>query len=136
MKFHAPVAFVLGAALAVPSIATAHHSFAMFEPEKTVEMKGVVKEVQWANPHVWINIVATNPEGQPEDWGIEAGATNTLLRQGWKRDSLKPGDKIDVVMRPMRNGTHAGSLKKITTEDGTILTLGVQGARPEESDSK
>ncbi len=109
--------------------ASAHHSFAMFDMTKEVAFDATVKEVHWSNPHVWIDILQTKPSGPPDQWGLEAGATNTLTRQGWKRDSLKPGDKIKVVAHPMRNGTLAASLIQITTPDGQILTLGAQGAR-------
>jgi hypothetical protein len=111
--------------------ASAHHSFAMFDMDRTVTLQAVVKEVQWANPHVWIDLVVASPGGGTETWGIEAGATRTLLRQGWKRDSLKPGDKVTVELHPMRNGSKAGSLIKVTLPDGQVLTLGAQGARPQ-----
>jgi hypothetical protein len=101
----------------------------MFDMTKDVSFDATVKEVHWSNPHVWIDLLVLKPNAPPEPWGLEAGATNTLTRQGWKRDSLKPGDKIKVVAHPMRNGTAAASLVQITEADGHILTLGSQGAR-------
>jgi hypothetical protein len=118
------------AALAMAGSASAHHSFAMFDMTKELTFDATVKDVHWSNPHVWIDVMAAKPNGPSEPWGIEAGATNTLTRQGWKRDSLKPGDKIKVQAHPMRNGTADASLIQITTADGQILTLGSQGARP------
>jgi hypothetical protein len=119
----------LSVALAAP-LATAHHSFAMFEPEKTVTTDATVENVEWTNPHIWINLLIVNAKGEPEKWGMETGATNTVLRWGWKRNSLKPGDKINLTFHPMKDGSHSGSPTKITTASGEDLLIGVQGARP------
>jgi hypothetical protein len=116
-------------AMAVAAGAHAHHSFATFDLTKEVALQGVVKRVEWMNPHIWINVMITNANGNTEEWGIEAGATNTMNRQGWKRDSIKAGDRVKVQAHPMRNGSHTGSLISITLPDGRVLTLGAQGAR-------
>ncbi len=125
---------LVGPLMLIPAFANAHHSFAMFEMDKPIEKKGVVKEFQWANPHVWINFIVTNEQGEPEEWGLEAGSTNSLIRHGWSKESLKPGDKIDAILMPMKNGTHAGSIKTVTKEDGTVLGLGAQNV-PEQYDA-
>jgi hypothetical protein len=117
-----------------PGLASAHHSFSMFERDKKVEKAGVIKNVEWSNPHVWIYILATNEQGVQEEWGFECGPTNMLLRSGWKRDTLKPGDKVTINFRPMKNGTHAGSLRTIAREDGTLLDMVSQGAKPEDGE--
>ncbi len=114
-------------------LARAHHSFAMFDLTQTVEKDGVVKDLQWTNPHVWLTI-ETMDGATPEEWGFESGPTNYLIRSGWKRDSLKPGDKVAVTLHPMKDGSHAGSLMSVKLEDGRVLNLGVQGAKPDEQD--
>jgi hypothetical protein len=130
MKSAFALVLLCGAAVtAIP--ATAHHSFAMFEPEKTVTLDATVENVEWSNPHIWVNLIVNNAQGQPEKWGVEAGATNTMLRFGWKRSTLKPGDKVTATIHPMKDGTHNGSLVKFVTESGQTLVIGVQGARPE-----
>jgi hypothetical protein len=134
MKFSSPLALAIAGVILLPQTAGAHHSFAMFDREKTLTMSGTVKEVQWTNPHVWVYIVAANEQGQPEEWGFETGPTNVLLRAGWKRTTLSPGDKISLTMHPMKNGSHAGSLEKVTLADGTVMGLGIQGAKPEEGE--
>jgi len=116
--------------VAVAAPVAAHHSFAMFDITKSVILKGTIKDVHWSNPHVWIDIGVVTPGKPPVMWGIEAGATNTLSRQGWKRDSLKPGDTVTLEVHPMRNGSNSGSMMKATLADGTVLTLGAQGAKP------
>lgn len=107
---------LLGAAPAM-----AHHSFAMFDLTKEVTVQGVVKQFSWANPHVWLDIVAKGDSGQAQTWGLESLAVGLLYRQGWTADSLKPGDKVTVVVHPMRDGTFGGQLMRVTLADGHVL---------------
>jgi hypothetical protein len=118
-----------------PKGADAHHSFAMFDREKTVKVQAVVKELQWTNPHIWLNVMILNDQGVPEEWGFESGPTATLKRAGWTRDLLKPGDKIGITMNPMKDGSHAGNLVNVTLADGTVYGLGIQGTKPEEGET-
>jgi hypothetical protein len=129
MRILFSLALLAAGFLLAPGVADAHHSFAMFDMSKSVVKKAVVKNVEWANPHVWINVIITNDQGLPEEWGLETTSTHMLGRRGWKRDSLKPGDKIDAAFFPMRNGTHAGSMRSITTADGTVLNGSEPGGR-------
>jgi hypothetical protein len=100
--------------------AFAHHSFAMFDQTKQMTLVGTVKEFQWTNPHTWIQLnVPTN--GKVVEWSIEGGSPNGLARRGWKSTSLKPGDKVTVVVAPMKDGSNGGSLKTVTTADGKTL---------------
>ncbi len=134
MKMRSAAVALLACAAVAPTAASAHHSFAMFDMQKTFTMTGTVKELQWTNPHVWLYVVVLNDKNQPEDWGFEAGPTNSLMRFGWKRDVLKPGDKITLTGHPMRNGSHAGSLSGVTEANGTVLGMNIQGAKPDESE--
>ena len=106
--------------LAVP--AGAHHSGAMFEPEKTITLKGVVKEFEYTNPHSWLWVTVTNDDKTTTDWGFEAEGPSTLFRNGIKKSDLKPGDQVTVTGRPMRDGRPAAAwVKAIKEEDGRVL---------------
>ena len=113
------LAAVLAAGVAAPAMA--HHSFAMFDNEKTVNMKGTVKEFEWSNPHAWLYIMAVNEAGKPEEWAFEMASPLQLTSKGWKQDSLKPGDKISIAMHPMKDGSHGGSSVAVTLPNGTVL---------------
>jgi hypothetical protein len=110
---------LLGAAPAL-----AHHSFAMFDMTRTVTFKGTIKDFQWTNPHVVVWVVAQPKPGVAADsWTIELTSPGNLTRLGWTRRALKPGDRVDVEINPLRDGQHGGSLKKITLLDtGQVLT--------------
>jgi len=86
----------------------AHHSAAMFDDSRIVELKGVVKELQWTNPHVWLQ-VTVDDNGTRKEWSIEAGSPNTLSRNGWRSSSFKPGDAVTVRVNPMKDGSAAGN---------------------------
>lgn len=104
--------------------ALAHHSFAMFDQTRTVTFKGVIKDFQWTNPHavVWV-VVDPKPGAAQDTWTIELTSPGNLTRMGWTRKALKPGDRVDVEINPLRDGQHGGSLKKVTLVDtGQVLT--------------
>jgi Family of unknown function (DUF6152) len=104
--------------------ARAHHSFAMFDREKKVTLVGVVKDFQWTNPHSWIQVLVSDADGEATEWSIECGSPNMMARQGWKSSTLKLGDKVALIIYPMRDGSKAGSLMSITLVDGTVLGPG------------
>ncbi len=101
--------------------ASAHHSGAMFEPEKTITLKGVVKEFEYTNPHSWLWVTVTNDDQTTVDWGFEAEGPSTLFRAGIKKGDLKPGDKVTVTGRPMRDGRPAAAWVTVIKEDGRVL---------------
>ncbi len=109
-----------GAAL-VTGPASAHHSFAMFDRDKEVTIVGTVKEFQWTNPHSWIQVNVPNKAGKMVEWSIEGGSPNIMVRQGWKRDIMKAGDKVTVVLNPMKDGSPGGSLVRVTMPSGLTL---------------
>jgi hypothetical protein len=90
--------------------ALAHHSFAMFDNQKTMTLEGTVKEFQYTNPHSWVELLVKDDSGKDVQWDIEGGSPNSLARNGWKRTSLKPGDKAEVTIHPMKDGSNGGSL--------------------------
>jgi Family of unknown function (DUF6152) len=120
-------------ALAVAGIATfaiyaipavAHHSFAMFDAEKTVTLNGSVKEFQWTNPHAWIMLNVANQQGQANVWAIELNGPSGLARDGWKPKTLTPGMNVSVTIHPLRDGTNGGQFLKVTLPDGSEMGRG------------
>ena len=122
------VVLATAALLLAASPAAAHHSFAMFDLTKEQPLVGTIKEVQFTNPHVWLQVLVPDDKGGQTEWGLEAGAPGMLLRTGWKVNTLKPGDKVSLVMHPAKSGATNGSLVRITVPDGR--TLGPGGAPP------
>jgi len=104
---------------AVPALA--HHSASMFENEKTVTVRGTVKEFEYVNPHAWLYVVVTDDEAGETLWGFEAEGPSTLMRAGIKKDALQPGDLVTVTARPMRDCRPAGAWVSVTKADGTVL---------------
>lgn len=99
----------------------AHHSFSMFDDRKEVVLKGTVKEFQWSNPHTWIQLNVTDASGKVVEWSIEGGSPNLVGRQGWKRNTFKPGDQVEVTVHPMRDGQPGGSFMRAVLPDGRRL---------------
>lgn len=100
--------------------ATAHHSAAMFDRNKTVNLVGTVKEVQWTNPHAWIEVIAA-PAGDPKpvQWAVEfAGGPQSLIRMGMTKADPKVGDKITISVHPVRDGRPAGSFISMVLANG------------------
>jgi hypothetical protein len=100
-------AALCAAAISVAPLA-AHHSAAMFDDEKVLELNGTIKEVQWTNPHIWIQVVVDN-NGQKTEWSLEGGSPNSLSRNGWRATTFKAGDAVTVRLNPMKDGSAAGS---------------------------
>lgn len=103
----------------------AHHSFAMFDAEKTTTIAGNVKEFQWTNPHAWIMLnVQKEGEAQPATWAIEMNGPGGLARQGWRPKTLTPGMPVTLTIHPLRDGTNGGQFMSITLPDGTKMGQG------------
>jgi hypothetical protein len=111
---------VAAGALWLAAPLTAHHSSAMFDATKTTELTGTVKEFQWTNPHVWVQ-VNVDKSGAKEEWSFEGGSPNTLSRQGWQKSTFAPGAQVTVRFNPMRDGTHAGQFVAAKFADGKTL---------------
>lgn len=101
--------------------ASAHHSFAMFDQSRQLPLSGTVKEFQWTNPHSFIELDVAKSDGSLELWHVELNSPNNLKRQGWRSGSLKPGDKVMVVINPLRNGERGGLFLSVTLPDGSVL---------------
>jgi len=101
--------------------ALAHHSFAMFDGEKSIILEGKVKDFQWTNPHAWIMMTVVK-NGQAEQWAVEMGGPGNLARQGWSQKSLVPGMPVIVTIHPLRDGTNGGQFVDIKLPGGGVLT--------------
>jgi hypothetical protein len=123
MKVHslARVGFA-ASLLLVPALAQSHHSSAMFDSSREVQLKGVVKAYKFENPHV--NIVVTVKDensGNTTDWYVEAASVRGLAMAGWRKSTLKTGDAITIVGRPLRDGQPGAGLVRAILADGTTL---------------
>lgn len=111
----------LVALLSLPAMA--HHSFAMFDRDKTLTLTGIVKEFQWTNPHAWIYMMVSDEGGNPIEFGLEMQGTGQATKNGWRPDSVKPGDKVTVTMHPLKSGSHGGQLMTVVLSDGHKLAV-------------
>ena len=112
----------------------AHHSFpAEFDINRPVQLTGTVTKVEWINPHAWIHVDVKKPDGTVENWAIETGTPNTLLRRGLRRDDLPVGTAIKVSGYQGRDGTAKANGVNVTLPDGRALFIGSlgNGAPPE-----
>jgi hypothetical protein len=109
------------AGCAVAPAVLAHHSAAMFDDARVLELTGTVRELQWTNPHVWLQIVV-DEKGRKTEWSIEAASPNSLSRQGWRATTFKAGDVVTVRLNPMKDGTAAGNFigAKFASDGRTI----------------
>lgn len=119
-------AALLGMLVMLPSYA--HHSFALFDRDKQVTLKGTVKQFQWTNPHVFIQLQVANEKGETEEWSIEGASPNMLYRDGWTNKTFQTGDQVTMVINPLRDGKHGGSFVYCELPNGK--KLGSTGYRP------
>ena len=115
----AGVAVALGLWVAATPL-TGHHSFAAhYDEANPVTITGQVRKVVWKNPHVVLNIDVPGDGGKVTSWQLEMGSPNGLMQQGWRVDSIKPGDQVTVTGFPAKDGSHVANARKVV--------LGVQG---------
>jgi hypothetical protein len=123
-------AMVLALLAAGGAPVAAHHSFALFDMTTQKTVTGTVKTVEWTNPHTWVWLDVPNDQGVVEAWGFEGMSPNYLSRRGWTRTTLKPGDRISVVFRPLKNGSKGGMFVSTKLPDGRMLTMAGASANP------
>jgi Family of unknown function (DUF6152) len=117
------IAVALFGAAVAPVLA--HHSFAAeFDANKPVTIKGKVAKVEWVNPHSWIHIDVTGPDGKVENWAVEGAAPNALIRRGWTKNSLPAGIEITVDGFQAKDGSFRANARDVTFPDGTKLSVG------------
>jgi hypothetical protein len=101
--------------------ASAHHSFTMFDTTKKVEISGTVADVQWTNPHVWVEVDVPGPDDEVTRWGVEFTSRVHLTRRGWTSTTVNPGDEVTFVISPYRNGRPGGRFWTVTLPSGETL---------------
>lgn len=130
MPERTPAVSVLVASLALSAAmpAVAHHSFAAeFDINQPIQLRGEVIRMEFTNPHSWIYLRVTTEDGEVQEWAIEGGAPNALIRRGWNRDSLPPGTEISVLGYRSRDGELRASGGAVTLPDGSSLSVGSTG---------
>ena len=121
MSVVAGAGMMMAAALSV----SAHHSFsAEFDSTKPVTLEGKVVMMEWVNPHSWLHMDVTNPDGTVQRWKIEGGSPSVLFRKGWNRDSLPAGIKVKVVGFQAKDGSFRASSRDLQFPDGRRMDLG------------
>ena len=109
--------------LGIASPAIAHHSYSAFDASRTVTLEGSVVSFQWSNPHSWLQVLAPGPTHAPVTWDLETMGPAVLAQRGILPKTLKPGDKVQVIMNPRRDGSNGGGLVRVTLADGRVLVF-------------
>jgi hypothetical protein len=104
----------------------AHHSFTMFDMTKRVTLIGTITSFEWTNPHAYIEIDVPDEKGAVKHWSIELGSPSILMQSGWKFNSIKAGEKLTLIINPMKSGQAGGFLSTATLPDGRVLSNGPQ----------
>ena len=114
-------AAILVAALSVGSggaPVSAHHSFGLYDMGRTVEIDGTVAQMEWSNPHCWLFVRVGSSPGADAGYGFEMTSVGEMTRRGWKKNAVKPGDKVKVRYHPLRDGRTGGLMMAVITADG------------------
>jgi hypothetical protein len=119
---------VLG--LAGVGAALAHHSFAMYDSDHQIKLAGTVTSFEWNNPHVYIALASSDEHGDTKGYTVECASPGILNRVGWKFNMIKPGDKITVIIAPLKTGEPGGLLKQLTLADGRVFSNGGPAGKP------
>ena len=100
--------------------ALAHHSFGFYDMQKATQIEGTVQKYEWSNPHSWLFLAVPSAGGMTV-YGFEMVSVGELLRRGWAKNSIKPGDKIKVTFHPVRDGSPNGLLMSASTSEGVLI---------------
>jgi hypothetical protein len=108
----------------------AHHSFTMFDMTKRLTLIGTVSSFEWTNPHSYIEIDVPDEKGALKHWSIEMGSPSILMQSGWKFNSIKAGERVTLIINPMKSGQAGGFLSTATLPDGRVLSNGPRQEPP------
>lgn len=122
------LAVVASIVVAAGAPVVAHHAFAAeFDGTKPVTLKGKVTRMDWINPHAWLYLDVRTPDGKVVNWGVEGGAPNALLRRGWNKTSVMPGQEVTVEGFRAKDGSNRANGRQVTLQDGKKLFIGSSG---------
>ena len=111
----------LAVTLLLPSAARAHHGNIAFNMDKVLTVKGMVREFQWTNPHTFVILLVDDGHGQQVEWTLEGRSPGVLLRAGWTRKSMQPGETVTIDFNPAKDGGHSGLVEHVRKADGSVL---------------
>lgn len=114
---------ICAVALVQPTAALAHHSFAQFDRTKTFKVTGKVKRWDWRNPHAWLYLTVSKPGKPDQEWAFETFSIPELVRFGYTRKNIKPGDTVTVLAYPRKDGKEIGFLVKTYLPDGKVVGM-------------
>ena len=132
----ARLAACFGFCLALVPATWAHHSQSEFDLRGKVEVEGTVTKVDWRSPHAWVYVDVANDKGEKVNWSFELPSPVTLMRRGWTRDSLKPGDRVKVTGAPARNFPTIAIANFVRDQNGKPLFTGTTQVHEVEAPSK
>jgi hypothetical protein len=108
--------------------ASGHHAFAAeFDAKKGIKVSGTITKLEWTNPHAWLYIDVKDESGKVTNWSFELGSPNGLVRQGWRRSSLKEGDQVTIEGFLAKDGSNTANAHSVTLPDGRKVFAGSQG---------
>ena len=107
--------------------ASAHHAFAAeFDAKKGIKVSGTITKLEWTNPHAWLYVDVKDESGKLTSWSFELGSPNGLIRQGWRRTSLKEGDQVTIEGFLAKDGSNTANAHSVTLPDGSKVFAGPQ----------
>ena len=116
------------AAIAMVVPAVAHHSFAAeYDAKKPIKISGTVTKMEWMNPHARFYVDVKGPDGKVTNWNFELGAIPVLVKQGWRKDSLKAGDQVSVEGSAAKDGSNSANARSVVLADGRHVLAGSSG---------
>jgi hypothetical protein len=121
-------ALLVFSALVLAGTLQAHHSFAVYDHNRTLTLKGTVTKFQWTNPHAYLEIDVKDAKGAVKHYSLEGTSINMMQRIGWRSNMIKFGDNVTAVMAPLLDGGPAGLLLEVTLPSGETKELGVPAA--------
>jgi hypothetical protein len=119
---HTLLALIAGVSLVATAPLVAHHGAATFDTGKELTMDGTVTEWVWSNPHCFLKFDVTEKDGTVRHWTVETSNPPDMVNRGWSRRSFKGGEKVKVIVEPVKSGNPVGRLLTVTFADGKVLS--------------